>query len=365
MGKCKYCGLSAGIFSKVHQECEEKHQKGLAEMSAYLRSFFQGTDNFSTVLTKKKQTEQDNFFSNEDWENACCEALRNYTDSIKPPISKQHLQTADAFLNNVGISRAILNKKGDLDKLSRRLYEGTLLAFFAENQAMSKIEQRTQMVTRLLPMSVEQKERAGLAILDKAANKFLSDGLISQQEQNQLDQFSHSLNLPTSNLPATYRGSSIEKIEQAAILRQLQNGQMPVTRTLNYPIMLTQGEYAIWAYDNVTMYQEKIVREWVNRRHGTSYRIMKGVYYHTGGSKGHPVEHSEMENLGKGALILTNKNIIFHSPTRTFKIPYKKLNGCTPYSDGIEIHQDSAKAQRQVFQGFDSWFMMNLLQIIQ
>lgn len=363
--KCKYCGLSAGLFSKVHKECEEKHQKGVAEVSAYLRSFFQGTDNFSVVLAKKKQAEVDGFFSTEDWEMTCREALKNYTDSIKPPIGKQHLQTVDVFLNNVGISRTTLNKKGDLDNLSRRLYEGTLLAFFAEHQAMQKIEHRTQMVTRLLPMSGDLKERAGLAVLDKAASKFLSDGLISQQEQAELDQFSRSLSLPTSNLPAAYRGSSIEKIEQAAILRQLQSGQMPMSRTLNYPIMLTQGECAIWAYDGVTMYQEKIVREWVNRRRGTSFRVMKGVYYHTGGSKGHPVEHSEMENIGKGSLILTNKNVIFHSPTRTVKIPYKKLNGCTPYSDGIELHQEGTKAQRQVFQGFDCWFMMNLLQIIQ
>lgn len=178
--KCKYCGLSTGIFSKVHQECEEKHRKGMAEVSANLRSFFQGTDKFSTVLTKKKQAEQCNFFSMKDWEYACLEALKNYTDSIKPPIGKQHLQTVDLFLNNAGIPRTTLNQKGDLDRLSSRLYEGILLAFFAENQAMSKIEQRIQMLTSLLPMSGEQKERAGLVILDKAADKFLSDGLISQ-----------------------------------------------------------------------------------------------------------------------------------------------------------------------------------------
>lgn len=73
--KCKYCGISAGVFSKVHQECEEKHRKGMAEVSANLRSFFQGTDKFSTVLTKKKQSEQGNFFSMKDWECACIEEL--------------------------------------------------------------------------------------------------------------------------------------------------------------------------------------------------------------------------------------------------------------------------------------------------
>lgn len=65
----------------------------------------------------------------EDWEYACLEALKNYTDSIKPPIGKQHLQTVDLFLNNAGIPRTTLNQKGDLDRLSSRLYEGILLAF--------------------------------------------------------------------------------------------------------------------------------------------------------------------------------------------------------------------------------------------
>ena len=42
----------------------------------------------------------------------------------------------------------------------------------------------------------------------------------------------------------------------------------------------------------------------------------------------------------------------------------KKLIGMTPYSDGIELHQEGAKVKRLVFQGFDSWFMMNVLSLV-
>ena len=129
-------------------------------------------------------------------------------------------------------------------------------------------------------------------------------------------------------------------------------------------LLSTAINTVIWIYNNICMYQEKITREWVGRHGGISFRIMKGVYYRTGSSKGHPVERSSMENIGTGILILTNKNICFHSPNRSIKIPYSKIVGMTPYSDGIEIHQDGTKAQRQVFQGFDSWFMMNLLSYI-
>jgi len=139
---------------------------------------------------------------------------------------------------------------------------------------------------------------------------------------------------------------------------------MPAQIHGNLPIMLSTGEYVIWDYPNVTMYQEKIVKEWVGRSSGWSYRVMKGVYYRVGGSKGHPVEHSTMENMGIGTLFLTNKNIIFYSPMKSSKTPYKKLIGITPYSDGIELQKDGANAKRLVFQGFDSWFIMNLLSSI-
>jgi len=37
--------------------------------------------------------------------------------------------------------------------------------------------------------------------------------------------------------------------------------------------------------------------------------------------------------------------------------------GVTPYSDGIEIHRDGANAKRLTFQGFDSWFLMNIISL--
>ncbi|MCQ2280943.1 MAG: hypothetical protein MJZ49_09140 [Bacteroidales bacterium] len=70
-----------------------------------------------------------------------------------------------------------------------------------------------------------------------------------------------------------------------------------------------------------------------------------------------------MDNLGIGSLYLTNKNLIFSAPTKAVKIPYSKLIGLTPYSDGIEILKDGA-TKRMVMQGFDSWFIMNLLSLI-
>lgn len=128
----------------------------------------------------------------------------------------------DEFIHNIGISQTTLNKDGDIDKLGIRLYQGVLMSYFVEKQPMAKVAKRTQIISGLLPITSSMKEDAGLAVLDKAATKFLNDGLISDNEQAMLDDFSNYLNLPTNNLPTRYQGSSIEKIKQSEILRQLQ-----------------------------------------------------------------------------------------------------------------------------------------------
>ena len=88
---------------------------------------------------------------------------------------------------------------------------------------------------------------------------------------------------------------------------------------------------------------------------------MKGVYYRIGQSKGKPVEHSYMDKVGVGQLIITNQNIIFYSQEKSIRIPFKKIVGLVPYSDGIEVQKDGENSKRMVFQGLDCWFIMNLL----
>jgi hypothetical protein len=43
------------------------------------------------------------------------------------------------------------------------------------------------------------------------------------------------------------------------------------------------------------------------------------------------------------------------------KVRYNKIVGITHYYDGIEVHKDGAKQKRLTMQGFDPWFLMNVL----
>ena len=47
-----------------------------------------------------------------------------------------------------------------------------------------------------------------------------------------------------------------------------------------------------------------------------SFRIMKGVYYRTGGFKGYPVETTIIQKMGTGSVCFTDKTYILHHQKR-------------------------------------------------
>lgn len=153
-----------------------------------------------------------------------------------------------------------------------------------------------------------------------------------------------------------------QKYDQSKIINKLKNGIYP--SNLDCPILISQGESLVYIYNNVTMLQEKIEKEYSGDRSGWSFRVMKGVTYHKGGTKLKPIEHSYMKNEGVGDLYITTQHLIFQSNSAALKIPYKKIVGITPYSDGIDVHRDGTNVKRLVFQGFDGSFLMQLMPYI-
>lgn len=361
MGNCKYCGQSCGLFSKSHQECENKHKKGLSLMELDLNSYFKSQKSINEVSKNISQYQKDYYINCDDIISACEFAIIHYTDSLHFPIEKSQLILVDDFLKNLPISKSNLNKNGALDKLSARLYHGILLSHFVEGTPFSKIQLRVHSLESVVPVSQMIKREEGMNVLNKAATKYMKNGQLTNQEEQLIDDFAKQLSICLTDLPENLKGSDIEKVSQALILKKLETGIMPPTMPLTAPVVLAPNEIVLWEYSNISMYNEKIEREFIGRSSGFSFTVMKGVRYHVGGGKGHPIEHSRMNLDAIGQLIVTNNNLIFYSPKKMAKVPFKKIIGITPYSDGLEIHKDGANTKRQIFQGFDPWFTMNLL----
>ena len=360
MGTCKYCGKDAGWFSHSHKECENKHSQGLNDFSSVVNSYFTNRATAAGVQSSKNRLRVDAYLSDDDVCNIADAEIRRYTASIHRPFSPSSMKLVDDFLNAVGVSYSKINKNGAVDEFTKKLMRGFMVEYFTGQLPLPTAHQRCEKVLGKFPMVQSNIEDAYLYVLNKAASNFMKNGNISDSDQQKIDDYVNYLNLPVNNLPVQYQNSEISKLGQVSILKSLQRGVIPSN---NYPapIMLGKGESVIWTYDGVTMYQEKTVKEYGGRRSGWSFRVMKGVTYHTGGTKIKPIEHSYMDNKGMGTLYITNKHIIFQGATAAQKIPYAKMIGVTPYSDGIEVHRDGANVKRLTFQGFDSWFLMNVI----
>lgn len=363
MGTCRYCGQSAGFLSRAHKACEEKHTRGLKGVNDLLHRYFAGAVNACDLRAKIDKNKCPYFLTEDEIADAAISAISAYKDSLKRPFGNDVLPKIKDFLNNIGIPYARLNQSGALDQLAQKLFQGYVVDFFAKGVPMSQIQISTASVMSVLPLNARQREDAYYSVLNKAADKFMQDGMLTDSEQRQLESYTSTLGIDLNLLPMQYQSESLERIGQAMILKDLQQGVLP-KNPLTVPVMLGKGEVALWEYGGVTMYQEKITREYAGRSHGMSYRICKGLTYRTGSFKGRPVERSSMDSVGIGSLVITNKNLFFHCATASVKIPFSKLVGVTPYSDGLEVHKDEAKPKRRVFQGFDAWFVMNVLNLV-
>lgn len=360
MGTCKYCGLSAGLFSKEHKECEAKHHRGFQAFEATVNGYFTHCLTADTVASTKRQLQIDAFLSEDDICEITDKGIRAYTESIHRPFTPSSMYLMDEFLKTIGVSYSKINAMGAIDEFTKKLMRGFMIEYFTDKLDLHTAQSRCKKVLSRFPMNQEGINDAYLHVLDKAATNYMKNGYLSNTARQKIDNYIHTLALPIHNLPTKYQNSDISKIEQMSIINKIQNGNIPDSG-IAAPIVLGRGEKIIWGYQNVTLYQEKVTREYVGRTSGYSFRIVKGVTYRTSGFKGHPVEKSSMEHQGIGTLFVTNKNLIFHSHIKSVKVPYTKIIGISPYSDGIEINRDGTNVKRLSILGFDPWFLFNIL----
>ena len=352
MGQCKYCGEDAGFFSHVHKECEEKHNQGLKALEDGIRRYLKDAVKVNELRQLIAKVRQDSFVEDADIAVSSAKCIDEYTESCRWPFHSHQLDLVRDYLQVVGIPYQSINVNSSLDKLCQKMVRGFLAEYFTGQKPLQRVLQICRQITSVLPLSSKMMQETYNYMLNQAVDNYMKDGLLSDDEQQRIDEYVRALGLTA---PAT--------IQQTKMLKQLQQGITPQTN-FHAPILLGKDETVLWCYDGVTMWQEKVKREMVGSHSGFSFRVMKGVTYRTGGFKGHPVESSYMDNAGTGSLYITNKHIIFHSSLRSTKIPYKKIIGLNPYQDGMGVQQDGANAKRLVFQGFDCSFVLNIMSFI-
>ena len=203
--------------------------------------------------------------------------------------------------------------------------------------------------------------RIYVGALDRAVERYLDDGLVDAEEERMVARFMQFSELSQQVLNAN---RSLEKVVQSKVLMELLNGRIPkpnITITGDFPFLLSKNENILWMFRGITLLQQKVRREYRGRSSGVSMRVCKGVYYRTGGFRGTPVETSYMAHIGTGSVCLTDKNLYFHSPEKSLKIPISKILSLEPYSNGLGLQKDGANDKPMFFENLNSWFCYNAI----
>lgn len=196
---------------------------------------------------------------------------------------------------------------------------------------------------------------------DTVLDRFLEDSVLAEDEETRLVVFADHFGLTQDDLET--QNEAYTKMHQAKILRKLMSGELPDPPRIigNIPLNLQKNERIVWIFQNVPYYEDKTKRTYVGRSQGFSVRIAKGVYYRAGAFKGHPVEYQERIHQDTGLLVVTDKHLYFHSPSKSFRISYKKIVSFEPFSNGIGLMRDLQTAKPQIFELKHGPFAYNLI----
>ena len=205
--------------------------------------------------------------------------------------------------------------------------------------------------------TVRAASRDGVyAVLDQ----YLDDNVLSKLEEEHLFAATEALGLDSANL---VKFPQTRRLYGACVIRRVVEGE-EWDRPWNageLGLILGKGEELLWVEPGLTLKEPKTSRSYVGASSGVSIRLARGVYYRVGAFKGHPIDRTEVVEIGKGNLALTNHQLYFLSPAKGFKLPYRKLVSVIPFEDGIGLQRDGVSAKPQFLHGGDGWLLYNLV----
>jgi hypothetical protein len=166
------------------------------------------------------------------------------------------------------------------------------------------------------------------------ANRILADDVLSAAEEEEFLSISPLFGI--SNLQ-----SQFPDIMSRMLVAKCNDGRLSA---IEDPILLPKRNETVHLETNASLMKERVVREYRGGSSGVSFRVMKGVSYRVGASRGKMVQTgTEIVVEDSGTLSVTSQRAVFMGEKSTVEIPYAKLAGLNLFSDGIRFNISNRK----------------------
>jgi hypothetical protein len=210
----------------------------------------------------------------------------------------------------------------------------------AEGQYMALLNQAVDGQTAVLPElaalgasgSISEKHRRQMnsGALFRLADRYLADELLTEDEEDTFLEIAEALGFTQEEFATGLPG-----LMNRLALGRANDGRLPV---LPNPQLMTQKDEVVHGELPAALLKEVTVREFRGGGSGVSFRIAKGVRFHTGQARGRSVVvGTEVQTADEGILSITNTRVVFLGSRKTIESKYSKLVNVKVYSDAITL----------------------------
>ena len=378
MGLCIYCDRAAGFLRRSHRQCRAAYVEGVREIAATMAD---ATCSIDETVRRIEALAGRHRVRDRRFERALAKAWagRVKAELRAGGVHRAEAERLDAILERFGKRRQDVDRGG-------RLWNRVLGA--RREAAERQVAELMRKTMRAGEPAVEEPSDAAGALADieaaardggigtaelrdvlvggieLAIDDALADGLLTAEEERGILAVADHFAIDHGVLD---RNDAWTRLIKASVLRDLADGIVPQRRLVDrsLPFRLQKSETLIWSFANVAYATMRTRREFRGRSTGMSVRVAKGVYFRTGAFKGHPVETEEQVHLDTGILGITTRHIYFAGSTQRFRVRHDRVVTIEPYSNGIGIMRDRARAKPETFVLGDGWFAYNLLRNIE
>jgi hypothetical protein len=167
------------------------------------------------------------------------------------------------------------------------------------------------------------------AYLDRA----LADEVLTADEEGVIDRVGRAL------YGAADEGAQLAVLADYRVslfIAMVNDGRLPV---MTSPRMVLKKNEVLHLEEPAALVKEVIHREFQAGSRGVSFRVMKGVSYRVGSSRGKMVEVGRsLQVADEGAICITSQRAVYTGERKTIEMPYAKLLDLNVYNDGIQVH---------------------------
>lgn len=206
----------------------------------------------------------------------------------------------------------------------------------ASHEDLASLGRGLPALARRAALSADSELREKIEALKRLIHALIADDQLSEEDEHKLSRAMELVEVDGDAL-----STRIPELVPEIVVARINAGRL--TPMKDPRLMLKRGEVAYLQVD-ASLLKEVIDREWQGRSSGYSFRVVKGVRYHVGATRGHQVvvgSHSEVAD--RGSLWVTSQRAAFIGARQTIDLPHSKLLQVQVYTDGIRFNVSNRK----------------------